>query len=289
MNGKHLIFIALCIPLLSRAQSINIIGSDTMFPFVKDIAELYCKSNPKHTISVSGGGSGTGLIAMKDEVAELAIASRHMKLNETQALEEKGIALREVIIAYDALSIIVNPKNPIKKITLSQIKDVFTGKISNWKHLGGKDQPIKVYTRNPNSGTYEFIKKKILLGNEYSANSGHKNKNEEMVNAVFSEENAIGFCGLSYLRKGVRPLKVGESNRNYVKPNFQNAKDGIYPISRPLYYFYEAKNEKLLNSFIDFSLSHTGQALIHDEGYVPIEEKVINAEFDEDIEALFNF
>jgi len=260
-----------------------------MYPFVAHIAELYSESYPKYSLHVDGGGSGTGLIAMKDDKAELAIASREIRLEETQALEEKGIELREAIVAYDALSIIVNPKNPIHKITLAEIKAVFTGKITNWKSLGGKDAPIIVYTRNPNSGTYEFMKKTILLNNDYSKTSLHKNNNEEMVNAVLSEPNAIAFCGLSYLKEGVRPLKVGESDRNYVKPNFQNAKDGTYPILRPLYYFYEAKNEALLSGFINFSLSHKGQVIIHKEGYVPIEEKVLNAEFDKNIESLFDF
>ena len=260
-----------------------------MYPFVQRIAQLYSQTNPNHSLTVSGGGSGTGLTAMKDDKAQLAIASREIRLEETQALEEKGIELREAIIAYDALSIIVNPKNPLQEITLAEIKDVFTGKITNWKSLGGIDAPIIVYTRNPNSGTYEFMKRNILLNEDYAKKCLHKDKNEEMVKAVVSEPNAIAFCGLSYLKEGVKPLKVGENSRNYVKPNFQNAKDGIYPISRPLYYFYEAKNEALLNDFIDFSLSHTGQELIHKEGYVPIEEKVLNAEFDKSIEALFDF
>ena len=133
------------------------------------------------------------------------------------------------------------------------------------------------------------MKKKILAGLDFVNSAESLHKNEEMVAAVIANENAIAFCGLAYLKKGVRPILVSEDGKNYIKPNYHNSKDGIYPISRPLYYYYDVSNESLLNSFIDFSLSAEGQELVLSQGYVPVEDKTLNYDFDIDIEALFDF
>ncbi|MFK7899165.1 MAG: PstS family phosphate ABC transporter substrate-binding protein [Cyclobacteriaceae bacterium] len=288
MNKIYFFFLLLFSPLTQNAQSIRVKGSDTMYPFVSVAAEIYDTSyNVK--VYVKGGGSGKGLKDLNEGKVDLAIASRAIKASEIKSIESNGDKLIETIVAYDALSIIIHPENPIKKLTLDQLHDIFTGKFKNWSELGGNNAKIKVFTRKPESGTYAFMKKKVLKGTDYAEGSNHVHKNNDMVRGISNNKNAIGFCGLAYLKKGVKPVLISEDGTTYVKPNYLNTKNGIYPVARPLHFYYTDKKESLLKGFIDFLLSFDGQELVFQEGYVPIEEEALNNELDINIDALFDF
>lgn len=288
---KYISLAILIAPFFASAQEIKIKGSDTMYPFVKTISELFVEYYPSYTTSVEGGGSGSGIAALCDKKVELAIASRGIKDKEVKVLADKQITHTEVIVGYDALSLIVHPDNPVKQLTIDQLHDVFTGKIKNWKELGGKDVEIKVLTRDTHSGTYDFVKSKILKGDAYAAHDEYLETNEDMVKEVKSNENAIGYCGLAYLKEGIKPLLISEDGVTYTKPSYHNASEHLYPMSRPLYYYYDSNSEVTLSEFIDFTLSAAGQEMVYVEGYVPLHDEVLQEamNLDLELESLFDY
>ncbi|MEG1556369.1 MAG: phosphate ABC transporter substrate-binding protein, partial [Bacteroidales bacterium] len=178
---------------------------------------------------------------------------------------------KEVIVAYDALTVIVNPKNPISKLTREQLEDIFTGKITNWKEVGGKDQKIIVYSRETSSGTYEFFKESVLNKKNYKTSVLSLPATGAIVQSISQTEGAIGYIGLAYLDKNIKGLQVSyDQGKTYITPSFANAKNRIYPIVRPLYYYYLSAKEKKVKPFIDFVLGVNGQKIISAIGYIPV-------------------
>lgn len=253
----------------SNAQKIS--GSDTVLPVSQKEAETYMSANPSATISVTGGGSGVGFSALLSGTVDIAQASRKIKFDEVQKLKAEGKTAKEVIIAYDALAIVVHPSNKVNKLSREQMEAIFTGKITNWKELGGEDLKIVPYSRETSSGTYEFFRQNVLKNKNYVNGIMSMPATGAIVQSVSQTRGAIGYVGLAYLNKDIQAVSVSyDAGKTYVAPTEANAMNKTYPIVRPLYYYYEAKSEASLKHFIDYVLSPAGQKLISEVGFVPV-------------------
>jgi phosphate transport system substrate-binding protein len=251
--------------------SFKIKGSDTCLPLMQKMAENQMKANSNLSISVIGGGSGVGLAALLGGTTDVAMSSRKMKMDEKLKMQEAGKPFKEVVFANDALSVIVHPANPVSQLTREQIEQIYTGKITNWKQLGGKDLTIVVYSRESSSGTFEFFKEHVLQKKNFAPAVLLMPATGAIVQSVKQTEGAIGYIGLAYLEKGVKSIKVSyDKGKTYVVPSEENAKNKTYPITRPLYLYYNTSVEKAISPFISYILSAEGQKVVHEEGYVPL-------------------
>jgi phosphate transport system substrate-binding protein len=246
-------------------------GSDTVLPLAQKEAENYMKVNKSAKVVVTGGGSGVGLAALVDGTTDIAMASRKIKMSEKMKLQEAGKGTKEVVIAYDALAVVVNPENPVSQLTREQLEGIFTGKIKNWKEVGGSDMPMVVYSRETSSGTYEFFKEHVMNNKNYASSVLSMPATGSIIQSVGQTKGAIGYVGLAYIEKDVKALKVSyDKGKTYVGPSMATAKDKTYPVVRPLYYYYITSIEKTVKPFIDYTLSAEGQKTVEQIGYVPL-------------------
>lgn len=253
------------------AQKLKIKGSDTVLPLTQTEAEEYMKKNKSASIMVTGGGSGVGVAALMNGTTDIAQSSRSLKMDEKLKLKEKGKAFKEVIIAYDALAVIVHPGNKVTQLTREQLEEIYTGKITNWKQVGGMDQRIVVYSRETSSGTYEFFKEHVLNKKNFAGSALLMPATGAIVQSVSQTKGAIGYVGLAYIEKSVKPIKVSyDKGKTFVAPSVTSAKNKTYPISRPLYYYYLTAIEKTVSPFVKFVLSPAGQQLVMKSGYIPL-------------------
>lgn len=265
--------LAFAIASFTSAQKVNfkIKGSDTTLPLAQQEAEAYMKKQPNTSITVTGGGSGVGLASLLAGTTDIAMSSRPLKMDEKLKLQDAGKAYKTTIIAYDALAFVVNPANPVTQLTREQLEGIFTGKIKNWKEVGGQDLQIVVYSRESSSGTYEFVKEHVLNKKNYAPNCLLMPATGAIIQSTTQTKGAIGYVGIAYLEKSVKALKVSyDKGKTYVTPTVENAKNKSYPITRPLYFFYLSKAESKVKPFIDFILSAEGQNIALKEGSVPL-------------------
>jgi phosphate transport system substrate-binding protein len=262
---------AMCFAFIPAGMNIKVKGSDTVLPLSQKEAEVYMKSNKDASITVIGGGSGVGIAALIDGTTDICMASRKMKIDEKQKLLDGGKSPKEVTIAYDALSVIVNPENKVSQLTREQLEGIFTGKITNWKDVGGADEKIVAYSRESSSGTYEFFKEHVLNKKNYGSSVLLMPATGAIVQSVSQTKGAIGYIGLAYMEKSTKALKVSFDNgKTFIEPSVEGAKNKTYPITRPLYYYYLSTMEKTVKPFVDFILSPEGQKIVGDVGYVPL-------------------
>ena len=261
--------IALC--TLTGVQAQKIKGSDTMLPLSQKEAESYMKTHPSATVTVTGGGSGVGISALVEGTTDIAQASRKIKFSEKQKLQEGGKIVKEVIAAYDALAIVIHPANKVTNLTREQLEGIFTGKIKNWKEVGGEDVKIIPYSRETSSGTYEFFKESVLKNKNYMNGIMSMPATGAIIQSVSQTKGAIGYVGLAYLNKDVKAIHVSyDAGKSYVEPSVVNAKNGSYPIVRPLYYYYVTTAEKKVKPFLDYILSTEGQKTVSDVGFITV-------------------
>lgn len=253
------------------SESLKITGSDTVLPLSQKEAEEYMIDVPNASISVTGGGSGVGIAALIEGSIDIAQASRMIKFDETNKIEEQGKTLKELIIAYDALAVVVNPKNNVTNLTREQLEDIFTGKITNWSELGGADLKIVPYSRETSSGTYEFFKESVLDNKNYLNGIMSMPATGAIIQSVSQTEGAIGYVGLAYLNGNVKPVHVSyDGGNSFVEPSFENAKNKSYPVVRPLLYYYTDVTEQKVKPFLDFILSEKGQKIVEEIGYITV-------------------
>ncbi len=255
---------------ISQAQKIVIKGSDTVLPLSQKEAEIYMKKNMGKSITVIGGGSGVGLAALTDNSTDIAMASRKIKMDERMKMQDAGRAFKEVIIANDALSVIVNPSNKVSKLTRQQLEGIFTGKIKNWKEVGGDDMLIVVYSRETSSGTYEFFKEHVMNRKNYASSVLNMPATGAIIQSVSQTKGAIGYVGLAYMTKEVKDIAVSYDGKTFVNASIEAAKDKTYPVVRPLYYYYPVSKESLVKPYIDFVLSPEGQKIVDEVGYISL-------------------
>ncbi len=255
---------------ISQAQKVVIKGSDTVLPLSQKEAEVYMKKNAGKSITVVGGGSGVGLAALTDNSTDIAMSSRKIKMDEKMKLQDAGRAFKEVIVANDALSVIVNPSNKVSKLTRQQIEGIYTGKIKNWKEVGGDDMIIVVYSRETSSGTYEFFKDHVMNRKNYASSVLNMPATGAIIQSISQTKGAIGYVGLAYMNKDVKDIAVSYDGKTFVLATMENAMNKTYPIVRPLYYYYPASKETLVKPFIDFVMSTEGQKVVDQVGYIPL-------------------
>jgi len=258
------------------AQIIENKGSDTLVNLALAWAERYLASHPEVRISVTGGGSGTGIASMINGTVDIANASRAMKTEEIEAAQANGFSPLEFVVARDAIAVVVHPSNPVDKLTLQQISDIYTGKIMNWKELGGEDRPIVLLSRETNSGTHVFFLENVIrLGNAdsdllFSPDTLLLPSSEGISAEVRLNPNAIGYDGLGYVTPDQKVLAVAmDKNAPYLLPSVETVNNGSYPISRDLYMYTAGEPTGQIKAYLDWILGE-GQTLVPELGFVPL-------------------
>lgn len=264
---------ALVINVYAQNKAITIKGSDTMVILVQRWTELFHNKNSKVDFQVTGGGSGTGIAALLNGTTDICSSSRPMKPEEVQKLKDKfktkGV---EVRVARDGVALYVHKKNKVNKLTLEQIRNIFMGKITNWKELGGADKKITLYSRENNSGTYEFFKEHVLLKKDFAPSAQNMPGTAALINAISKDQYGIGFGGAAYA-KDVKELFVAKDAKSeYVQPKEANILSGKYPISRFLYFYLKNRPEGDVKKFVDWVISKEGQKVVAEVGYFPIKK-----------------
>lgn len=255
----------------AEAQGISLKGSDTVLPLAQAEAEEFMIAYPEKSVTVTGGGSGVGIAALIDGEVDIATASREMKADEIEAAKANGINPVEHTIAIDGISVIVNPNNPVSELTFDQLRGIYNGSISNWKDVGGEDSPIAVISRDSSSGTYEYFKEAVLLGDEYRPDALTQPATGGIVGEVSQNPNAIGYIGVAYLDESIKALSLDGGNGSEY-PSSENIISGAYPLSRPLYFYTDGEPSGLTKEFIDYVMSEDGQSLVLEIGYFPINQ-----------------
>ena len=270
MKASYWVFLLIgaCNVINVNAQKIK--GSDTVLPLSQQAAENFMNKNPQARVTVTGGGSGVGISALLDNTTDIAMASRAIKFSEKMKLKKAKQDAEEVIIAYDALAVVVHPSNPVRKLTRQQLELIFRGKITNWKQVGGDDRKIVVYSRETSSGTYEFFKESVLKNKNYMSHSLSMPATGAIIQSVSQTKGAIGYVGLAYVSPRVKTLSLSYDGSHYATPTVENATNKTYPIVRPLYYYYNVKNKEQVSPLIQFILSSDGQDIIKKSGYIPV-------------------
>jgi phosphate transport system substrate-binding protein len=258
-------------------QTIENKGSDTLVNLALAWAEHYMRLNPEVRISVTGGGTGTGIASMLNGTVNVANASREMKPEEIEAARGLGLSPVELVVARDAIAIVVHPANPVDVLTLQQLSDIYTGKITNWRDVGGENRPIVLLSRESNSGTYVyFLENVIRLGKKsdllFSPDTLLMPSSEGISVEVRQNANAIGYDGLGYVTPDQKMVAVA---RNAISPPFlpsvETVNDGSYPISRPLYMYLPGEPKGQVRAYLDWILG-PGQDLVLQLGFVPLQK-----------------
>ena len=267
------------LPLTAGENEFQIKGSDTMVNLVQAWAEAEMEKNPEEFLAVTGGGSGTGISSLLNGSCDVAMCSRNIKDKEIALAEKKGIHPFEIKIALDGLAIIVHPSNPVFKLTLEQLRQVFTGKITNWKDLGGKDAKIVVLSREVNSGTHVYFKEHVLRNNdpasteEFAPDALLLTSSQAIADEIAQNPDAIGYYGMWYLSELQKAVEVAKDSQGpFVPPNLDNVVSGSYPISRPLFFYTNGEPAGLLKKFIDFCLSPEGEKITIENDFVPLKK-----------------
>jgi phosphate transport system substrate-binding protein len=253
------------------AGTISVKGSDTMVILGQRWAEEYMKKNHDTTVQITGGGSGTGISALINGTTDICQSSRSMKAAEKEKLRDRYATTGvEVPVARDGLSIYLNNSNPVNELSMNQLKGIFTGKITNWKEVGGPDAKIIVYSRENSSGTYVFFKEVVLAGMDFSPRAQTMPGTGVVVNAVSKDKNSIGYGGAGYA-KGIKIAAVKKDDASAgIKPDDKTVRDGTYPLARPLFFYLRNKASGETKAFIDWVLSDEGQGITTKVGYYPL-------------------
>jgi phosphate transport system substrate-binding protein len=244
--------------------TIKVDGSTTVLPIMQKVVEAYMKAHPDVKISVSGGGSGNGIKALIDGATDIAMASRAMEQKEIDLAKSKNINPNQIVCAIDAIVPIVNPTNKLSEVTTAQLKDIYTGKITTWKDLGG-DGPVSVISRDTSSGTYETWEGLVMKKDRVFPAALMQASNGAVVQAVSKNKNAIGYVGIGYLDASTKPLTV-----DGIVATPESAKSKKYPISRDLYIYTNGAPAGAAKGLVDFLLSAEGQKLVKEAGFVPL-------------------
>jgi phosphate transport system substrate-binding protein len=255
-------------------------GSDTIVNLALAWTEKYASLHPEVRISVTGGGSGTGIAALINGTVDIANASRQISPDELKAAEANGTNPVEFVVARDAIAVIVNPSNPVDRLTMQQISDIYSGKINNWQEVGGEDRPIVRLSRETNSGTHlYFLEEVVRLGEEdnktlFSTTTLLLPSSEGITSETRDNPNAIGYDGLGYVTPDVKVVAVATSQDGvvgeYVTPSIETVHNNTYPIARDLFMYTAGEPEGAVKEYLDWILSTEAQQIVSELGFVPI-------------------
>lgn len=252
-------------------------GSDTMVNLALAWAERYQDTREGVQISVTGGGSGTGIASLLNNTVDLANASRQIKDEEVETARGNGVEPIEFVVARDAIAVIVHPENPVNALTLEQISDIYSGLINNWSEVGGEDRPIVRLSRETNSGTHVYFLEVVLrLGEKdnktfFAQNTLLLPSSEGIIHEVRQNPNAIGYDGLGYVPHDLKVLAIAQkTGAAYVRPSIETVNSGTYPIARDLYIYTAGQPEGATREYLDWIFSEEAQTIVSDLGFVPV-------------------
>lgn len=279
MSKKILLCILALLLISSKNKSfIQVKGSDTMVNLVAALAEKYMEINPTEFIAITGGGSGTGISSLINNKCDIAMSSRPMKEKEIALARERNIEPYEITIALDGLAVIVHPSNPVKNLTIEELGLIFTGKIKNWKEVGGNDREIVLLSREVNSGTHVYFKEHILRRNNQNSKEEFAPwalllpSSQAIADEITNNPDAIGYYGMGYISDRQKTIAVAsDKNSQYYEPTLENVRSRKYPISRPLFFYTNGEPKGLIKKFIDFILSDEGKEIVIKTDFVPID------------------
>ena len=257
--------------------TLTIRGSDTMLQVGQALAETFMQQNPKATINVTGGGSGTGIKALIDGTCDIAHASRQVKEKEIERAQDKGRDPNEIQVGSDGLAVIVSKDNPVSELTIGQLADIFTAKVKNWKEVGGNDAEIVLLSRDFGSGTHVYFKEHVLNRGdskgkaEYAPSALLLQSNDQIHDEVEANAKAIGYVGLGYVDDAVKPVGVAAAEGHpFVAPSMETVVSGEYPVARPLFFYAAGEPEGLVKTYVDWVLGPEGQKVVEEQGFVPV-------------------
>jgi len=254
---------------------ITIKGSDTMVHLASSWAETFMQQNPDIEVSVTGGGSGTGIAALLNGTTDICAASRKIKNKELQLALQKNIHPHEIAVAKDGIAVVVHPDNPVGELTLEQLSKIFTDKSFRWNDVGGSNEEILVLSRESSSGTYVFFQEMVLKKQDYMQDAKLMPATSAIIQSVSTDKLAIGYVGLGYALAAKDKVKIiavkADDNSPAVMPSDQTVKTGQYPIARPLFLYLNGEPQGTVKKFIDFCLSAAGQTVVTETGYVAVQ------------------
>jgi phosphate transport system substrate-binding protein len=260
-------------PDAKTSRTVTVKGSDTMVILGQRWAEFYMSKNPGATIQVTGGGSGTGIAALINGGTDICEASRTMKDKEKeQVLARHGKAVKEIPVAMDGVAVYVHQSSHIQSFTQEQLKDIYTGKTTNWRDLGGPDGKIVAYSRENNSGTYVFFKEHVLGNADFASDIQTLPGTAAVVNAVSKDTASIGYGGIAYAT-GIKAIPVSRDAASQpIAPSLESVQSGNYPLSRNLFFYTAGEPSGEAKAFIDWVLSPEGQKICESVGYYPLKK-----------------
>src|SRR2546429_5095309 len=252
---------------VARGDAIVIKGSDTLgAKLVPQLAEQFKSQHPETTFDIAAEGSATGFAALIDKTAAIGMASRPAKPEEIANGKAKGVELKETIVAYDGIAVIVNTASSIKGLTKKQVEQIFTGEITDWSAIGGSGGKISVYTRNTSSGTYAEFKELAMKKRDYAQDSQKLAGNEQIAQEVGKNPNGVGYVGLAYTKaSGIKIVPIDGA-----MPSKESVLGKAYPYARPTFYYTNGEPTGLAKQFVDFTISDAGQKIVGQVGFVPI-------------------
>jgi phosphate transport system substrate-binding protein len=268
--GLTVLAALLCVGLIFTvptfaAKNLTIKGSTTVLPISQACAEAFMNMHSDVNISVQGGGSGVGIASLIDGTCDIADASRSIKDKEIAKAKENGIEAYENVVALDGIAVIVHPSNPVDALSLDQIKKIYTGEISNWKDVGGKNMKITIISRDSASGTFETFNDLALDDEKVRPDALLQASNQAVAQTVSRTNGAIGYVGLGYLSSSVKGVAV-----DGVEPTNENVVNGSFKLARKLFMYTDGAPQGLVKAFIDYVLSEEGQELVEKAGYIPL-------------------
>jgi phosphate transport system substrate-binding protein len=265
-------------PVPGAATTIENKGSDTLVNVALAWAQAYGQVNPNVQIAVTGGGSGTGIAALINGTVDMANASRQIKPEERAQAEANGINPVEHVVARDAIAIVVRPGNPVDGLTIPQLADIYSGKITNWREVGGEDRPIVLLSRESNSGTHVFFLEQVVRQGQadndtlFSPDTLLMPSSEGISAEVRQNPNAIGYDGLGYVTPDQKVVAVAPAaGEPYVEPSVETVKNGNYPIARALYIYTAGEPQGAIQAYLDWIVGPEGQAIVREQGFVPLQ------------------
>lgn len=258
----------------AQSNTISIKGSDTMVHLVSSWAESFMNAHEGVEVSVTGGGSGTGIAALLNGTTDICAASRDIKPKEISLAEQKGIAPQEYVVALDGIAVIVHPENPVTELTIEQLGKIYTGVYENWSQVGGPDENILVLSRESSSGTYVFFQEHVLSKEDYTDKARLMPATSSIIQSVTTDKWGIGYVGFGYAEEAgesVQVLAIKETkDAEAVMPSVETVLDGSYSIARPLHLYTNGEPQGVVAEFIEFAKSPEGQEIVKETGYVSL-------------------
>jgi phosphate transport system substrate-binding protein len=255
-------------------ETVHVHGPEDMVPLMNTLAEKYMEQNKEIKIEVSESGSDSGISSVLEGSADLSMSNRSPDKEESQLAEEKGITLDRTALSLDAIAFIVHPANPVDSLTLKQVSEIYQGRYSSWKQLGGKNWPISILGRRLNTGTHKIFQSWVLNNQEISQKMSQLPTLASVLRAASQTHGAIGYGSLGSIKNSGQDVKIlkvkAPSGSHMVLPDEDSILAGDYPASQKLYFYYSDKKKNQISEFLKYSQSAEGKKAIKESGFVPV-------------------